>query len=208
MFRKLSILLLLCAMLLPWNSVSARRPQDRYVAVDTVCQCTPAQFQATINRFFYQFQTNSDSLFTWAYLNTGGDGNEKEGGKDAIRIHYTEAKYNPTDKTGDIGLDIYVLGSKMFPDRHLFTQNYGSRLLVTYSGSLLEKGEIIFRMDSVAPHKTKVHYQFSFVFGKFFSLFISDKMWGEVIRWRLEQVFANLVEYSETGNVTEKKKNK
>lgn len=185
----------------------AKRPQNRHVAVDRVCRCTEADFQRTIDRFFYQFQTNSDSLFTWVYLNTSGDGNEKEGGKDAIRINYTEAKYDPAKKTGDIGLDIYVLGSKMFPDRHLLTSNYGRQLEITYSGSLLESGSIVFRMDSVAHRQTKVHYEFNFVFGKIAAFLISDKMWNDVIKWRLEQVFANMVEFAETGTVTDHKKN-
>ena len=193
---------------MPVASMYARRPQDRHVKVDTVCRCTPAQFQKTIDKFFYQFQTNSDSLFNWAYLNTGGDGNEKEGGKDAIRLQYAEAKYDPVEKKGDLGLDIYVLGSKMFPDRHLFTQNFGSTLGVTYSGSLLENGSIVFKVDSVAPMRTKVHYEFNFVFGKFFSLLISDNTWEEVIKWRLEQVLTNLIEYTETGKVTDHKKSK
>ena len=206
MQNKITIIATLFCLLMPSASLYARRPQDRHVLVDTVCRCTPAQFQKTIDRFFYQFQTNSDSLFNWVYLNTGGDGNEKEGGKDAIKLHYAEAKYDPVEKTGDLGLDIYVLGSKMFPNRHLYTRNFGRELGVTYSGSLLENGSVVFRLDSVSPHKTKVHYEFNFVFGKFFSLLISDKIWNEVIKWRLEQVFANLVEYTETGKVTDHKK--
>ncbi|MBQ4507960.1 MAG: hypothetical protein II970_03600 [Paludibacteraceae bacterium] len=206
MRNKITIIATLFSLLMPFASLYARRPQDRHVLVDTVCRCTPAQFQKTIDRFFYQFQNNSDSLFNWVYLNTGGDGNEKEGGKDAIKLHYAQAIYDPVEKTGDLGLDIYVLGSKMFPDRHLYTKNFGRKLGVTYSGSLLENGSVVFRLDSVAPRQTKVHYEFNFVFGKFFSLLISDKIWNEVIKWRLEQVFANLVEYTETGKVTDHKK--
>jgi hypothetical protein len=192
-------------LLLPWQGVEARRPQDRHVVVDTVCACTQTQFQQTIDKFFYQFQTNSDSLFLWAYLNTGGDGDESEGGKDAIRLHYGEAKYEPVEKKGDLQIDIYVLGSKMFPNRHLYTKNYGCRMGVTYSGSLLESGNIIFNMTPQLDGKTKIHYEFNLVFGRFFSLFISDKIWEGVIKWRLEQLLFNLIEHAETGHVTDHK---
>ena len=187
-------------------SMLMARPKDRHVVLDSVCDCTPQQFQHTIDKFFFQFQTNSDSIFQWAYLNTEGDGNHEEGGKDAIGLKYVYAKYDPLTHTGDLAVDIYVLGSKMFPDRHLITVNHGSYMTATYSGSILDDASIIFRLDSVAPQKTKIHYEFNLVFGRFISLFISDKTWNNAIRWRLEQIFYNLIEYTETGTVTKKKK--
>ena len=51
-----------------------------------------------------------------------------------------------------------------------------------------------------------MHYEFRLVFGKVLSTFISDKMWNNAVRWRLEMIFDNLVEYAETGNVEPKQK--
>lgn len=187
-------------------AVEAARPQNRQVRVDTICSCTPARFQQVIDKFFYQFQTNSDSIFEWAYLNTGGDGDSTEGGKDAVALRYNKATYDSITRTGDLALDIYVLGAKMFADRHLITTNQGSRLNATYSGSLLDDAHISFTVDSVAPQTVKVRYEFSLVFGKFASMLVSDKIWQNAMRWRLEQVFANLVEYAETGSVINRKR--
>ena len=184
----------------------AARPRIRFVKMDTVCQCTPAQFQHVVDSFFYQFQTGaSDSLFNWAYLNTGGDGNTDEGGKDAVRLHYTTATYDAETRTGDQALDIYVLGSKMFPNRHLVTVSKGSRMDATYSGALLDDASIIFDIDSVGPSLTRVKYEFNIVFGRFVAMCVSDKTWHGAMRWRLEQLFKNFIECAETGMVTEHK---
>ncbi len=198
-------LLLLCFLMMYATAVLASRPTNRKVQLDTVCSCTPNRFQYVIDKFFYQFQTNTDSIFEWAYLNTEGDGNASENGKDAIKIHYNNALYDSITRTGDLGLDIYVLGMKMFPDRHIITTNNGSCLNATYSGSLLDDAHIKFTLDSIAPQLVRVRYEFNLVFGKFASMMVSDKVWHSAMRWRLEQIFANLVEYAETGQVIKRK---
>ena len=170
--------------------------RDRHVVIDTVCNCSGQYLQSVIDKFFYEFQTNPDNLFTWAYLNTEGDGDKN--GKDAIVIKYVQTEYNALTREGDQTLDIYVLGSKMFPNRHLGTVNHGNRITATYSGSLLENAEIRFDLDSVAPAKTAVHYEVNFVFGKFFSLFITDKNWATIGQWRFGVVLANIINYAET----------
>ena len=182
----------------------AARPQQRVVHLDSLVNCSAEHFQQVVDKFFYQFQTNSDSLFSWVYLNTGGDGNDKDdNGKDAVALRYAGATYDPITRTGDQTFDIYVLGSKMFPNRHLVTVNHGNYMVATYSGSLLNDANIRFQMDSIAPAQTNVHYEFNLEFGRFFAMFVSDKVWHNTIRWRLEQVFKNLIEYAETGTVTE-----
>jgi len=187
------------------TALLAARPTNRKVQLDTVCSCTPNRFQHVIDKFFYQFQTNTDSIYEWAYCNTEGDGNDTEGGKDAIRICYNKALYDPITRTGDLGLDIYVMGIKMFSDRHILTTNNGCSLNATYSGSLLDDAHIKFTLDSISPELVRVRYEFNLVFGKFASMFVSDKVWHNAMRWRLEQVFANLVEYAETGKVIKRK---
>lgn len=180
------------------------RPQHRQVVKDTVCACSQEHFQQVVDTFFYQFQAESHRLFDWAYLNTGGDGNSDSNGKDAIALAYIGNTYDTLTKTGDQAFDIYVLGSRMFPDRHLITVNHGWYLTATYSGSILESADIQFQQHALAPDSTAVHFEFNIVFGKFFSLFVSNKIWENVIRWRMEQIFANIVEYAETGTVIDR----
>ncbi len=193
--NKLEIILLFS--LLCTTPVYAIR-QDRHVVVDTVCNCSKQQLQQVVDKFFLEFQTNPNNLFTWAFLNTDGDGNAH--GKDAVVIQYVQTQYDTTTREGDLTLDIYVLGSKMFPKRHLGTINYGTSLRATYSGSLLENAEFRFDLDSIAPSQTAVHYEVNFTFGKFFSIFITDKNWVTIGQWRFHTVLSNLIDYAESTN--------
>lgn len=195
--KTIGVIIFILFISLPTNAFR----RDRHVVIDTICNCSQQHLQTVIDKFFLEFQTNPDNLFTWAYLNTDGDGNTN--GKDAIAIKYVKTEYNAITREGDQTLDIYVLGSKMFPNRHLGTINHGNRLTATYSGSLLEDAEIIFKLDSITPTQTAVHYEVNFVFGKFFSLFITDKNWASIGQWRFGIVLSNIIEYAERQTSSE-----
>lgn len=213
------------------------RPKTRGVIVDTVANCHISKVHATVSRFCYEFQADPDLLFSWAYLNTGSESpdepqkelteaekikkeeqrkkDESKEGKDAIRLVYKDRTYDPDTYTGDVAIDIYVLGSRMFKDNHLGTV-YGTTMLTshseiqqlnaTYSGSILDGGQILFRLDSIGPNLTEVHYDFNLTFGRFLATFISDKTWQNVVEWRLKNILGNLIEYAETGKVTDRSK--
>lgn len=195
---------------------AAARPQTRQVVKDTIVNASTEHLCELSDRFAMEFQTNPDLLFDWAFLGTGDQGNGGKG-KDAIILRYKDRKYDAKKKIGDVAIDIYVLGAKMFRDNHLVTKyEAGSgkrmpvknRIYATYTGSLLEEGEMVFRFDSISPTKTAVHYEFNITFGKFFSAFISDKTWKQVAVWRIERIFENFSEYAETGKVTEREEDK
>ena len=193
------------------------RPQTRGVVIDTVCEASIAQLLPVINKFCYQFQACPDSLFSWAYVNLGepevveSKGKTKES-KDAIQLDYKDRKYDPKTKTGDVAIDIYVLGVRWWKDQHLGTKYTLTRpanaqyplnahMTATYTGSILEEGNVIFRMEPITPTRTRVHYEFSLTFGRVLSAFISDKTWRNAIEWRFETILENLIEYTETGTV-------
>jgi hypothetical protein len=77
-------------------------------------------------------------------------------------------------------------------------------MTATYSGSILEGGDFILRMEPISDTQTRIHYEFRLVFGKVLSAFISDKTWNNAIRWRLETILENLIEQTETGTVKQK----
>ena len=79
-------------------------------------------------------------------------------------------------------------------------------MVATYTGSILEGGNFVLRMDPVSPTRTRVHYEFSLTFGRVLSAFISDKTWQNAVQWRFETILENLVEYAETGKVTPKER--
>lgn len=203
------------------------RPKTRGVEMDTVANCSLAAMENSIHKFCYEFQADPDSLFAWAYLNTGSETpgeqkkektrkrDESSNGKDAIRLVYKDRTYDPNKQIGDVALDIYVLGNPLYRDNHLGTiytktpisnTQQIQQLIATYSGSLLEGGEIRFHLDSIAPNQVKVHYTFNLTFGRFLATFISDKTWRNVADWRFRAILGNLVEYAETGKVTNREK--
>ena len=197
------------------------RPQRRTVVIDTICNAPLKDLLLSADKFCYQFQACPDSLFKWAYVGLGSQDTivqaKSKESKDAIQLRYKDRVYDPKLKTGDVAIDIYVLGVRWWKDQHLGSKYVLSRpahasypltahLKATYSGSILEGGDFILRMEPISPTQTKVHYEFRLVFGKVLSAFISDKTWRNAIEWRLATILDNIIEYTETGTVQPKKK--
>lgn len=210
----------LLTLLVVSTSVFALRPQRREVVIDTICNAPLKQMLRVADRFCYQFQACPDSLFEWAYLGLGEaevvESKTKES-RDAIQLRYKDRCYDAKNKTGDVAIDIYVLGVRWWKDQHLGTKYVLSRpakshypltahMVATYSGSILEGGDFILRMEPISENQTKVHYEFSLTFGKVLSAFISDKTWRNAIQWRFETILENLVECAETGTVQPKER--
>lgn len=196
---------------------SFARPQTRAVVIDTVCNASINELLPVVRRFCYQFQACPDSLFDWAYLNLNEQEEEtKKNTKEsraAIQLSYKDRVYNPKEKTGDVAIDIYVLGVRWWKDQHLGTKYSLTRpasahypltahLKATYSGSILEGGDWIFVMEPISLTQTRLHYEFSITFGRVLSAFISDKIWRNAIEWRFQVILDNLIECAETGTVT------
>lgn len=213
--------MMLMAMLSVASLCSFARPQTRAVVIDTVCDASIEQLLPVIRRFCYQFQACPDSLFDWAYLNlkeheeADKNKNTKEG-RAVIQLDYKDRTYDPKTKTGDVAIDIYVLGVRWWKDQHLGTKYsltrpahakhpLTARLKATYSGAILEGGDWIFVMTPVSPTQTHLHYEFSLTFGRVLSAFISDKIWRNAIEWRFQIILENLIEYAETGTVVQRK---
>ena len=207
--------ILLFMLLLVISQGAFSRPQTRAVVMDTVCEVPMKDLVPVINKFARQFQSCPDSLFYWAYIGTGeleiAESRNKES-RDAIQLDYKDRWYDASTKTGDVAIDIYVLGIRWWKDQHLGTVYSLTRpasaqypltghLRATYTGSILEEGNIIFRMEPVSPTRTRVHYEFSLTFGRVLSAFIGDKTWRNAIEWRFETIFENLIEYAETGTI-------
>ena len=212
-FKTLLLLLLVSA-------TAFARPQMREVVRDSIVNAPFRDVLLTANRFCYEFQACPDSLFEWAYLGLDEaeivESSSKES-RDVIQLRYKDRVYDPVNKTGDVAIDIYVLGVRWWKNQHLGTKYVLSRpakskypmtakMTATYSGSILEGGTVLMRMEPVSETQTSVHYEFRLVFAKVLSAFISDKTWQNAIEWRLSTIFDNLVEYAETGTVTPKEK--
>lgn len=198
------------------------RPQARAVVIDTICNAPWQSMVLTADKFCYQFQACPDSLFDWAYIGLGEaevvePQQKTKESRDAIQLRYKDRTYDAKNKTGDVAIDIYILGVRWWKDQHLGTKYVLSRpakakfpltarMTATYSGSILEGGTFIIRVEPINDHQTRVHYEFGLVFGKVLSSFISDKTWQNAIEWRFATILENLVEHAETGTVTDKQR--
>lgn len=190
------------------------RPQRREVVMDTIVNASIETMLQTVDRFYFQFQACPDSLFEWAYL--GMDSKPKKDekptkeSKNAIQLVYKDRVYDPVEKTGDVAIDMYVLGVRWWKDQHLGTVSnrpkrnvypLTAHMTATYSGSVLEGGDVIFVLTPIDDTHTRVHYEFGLTFGRVLASFVSDKMWHNAIEWRFVHILKNLVEYAETGTV-------
>jgi hypothetical protein len=205
---------------LAFTILSSARPQRREVVIDTVCNAPLKEMLKVADRFCYQFQACPDSLFGWAYLGLGEEDTaavKTKESRDVIQLRYKDRVYDPKLKTGDVAIDIFVLGVRWWKDQHLGSKYILSRpahshypltahMTATYSGSILEGGDFIVRLEPISPNQTKVHYEFRLVFGRVLSAFISDKTWHNAIEWRFETILENLIECAETGTVQPKKR--
>lgn len=199
-------------------SISAG-PQYRAVVRDTVCHVSVEEMNEIAKLFFRQFQSCPDSLFSWAYV--GLSDGEKEVKKkkskesrNAIQLRYKDRFYDPSTCTGDVAIDIYVLGVRWWKDKHLGTHSthtsamdtydHTHHMTATYSGSLLEGSNCIIKLTPISANEVQVHYEFDFTFGLVLASFISDKVWRNAIEWRFNTILDNLIEYAETGTVLQK----
>ena len=167
---------------------SFARPQTRTVVVDTVCEAPIQDLLPVIKRFCYEFQACPDSLFEWAYKNLGEpevveSKDKSKESKDVIQLDYKDRTYDPKTKTGDVAIDIYVLGVRWWKDQHL-----GTKYTLTRPAS--------------AQYPQTAHLKATYItFGRVLSAFIGDKIWRNAIQWRFETILENLIEYTETGTV-------
>lgn len=200
------------------------RPQHREVVIDTITEAPLETMLQVVEKFCRQFQSCSDSLFEWAYVGLGESEEvqpKTKESRDAIQLRYKERVYDPVLKIGDVAIDIYVLGMRWWKDQHLGTiyhlhqahyddptdtTSLMAHMTATYSGSILEGGDVIFCLTPIDTNHTKVHYEFGLTFGRVLSAFISDKTWRNAIQWRFGVILENMMEYAETGVVSPKER--
>ena len=210
--------LLTCSLLAVMATVSAG-PKRREVVKDTIVNAPAERMPQTVERFYYQFQACPDSLFGWAYLNFDPQPKKEEKptkeSRNAIQLIYKDRVYDPVLKTGDVAIDMYVLGVRWWKDQHLGTKcNHPeagvyplkAHMTATYSGSVLEGGDVIFVLTPIDSARTHVHYEFGLTFGRVLATFVSDKIWQNAIEWSFVYILNNLVEYAETGTVAVKER--
>ena len=166
----------LVLLLLSVSTAVLAGPQQRSVVRDTVCNVPLREMLRVADRFCYQFQSCPDSLFSWAYVDLGSQKEEIEVKKEkdspnAIQLRYKDRVYDPVNKTGDVAIDIYVLGVRWWKDQHLGTKYVLMRpakakfpltaqMTATYSGSILDGGRFILRLEPESPTRNRMETRY------------------------------------------------
>ncbi|MBQ8100323.1 MAG: hypothetical protein IJ169_03425 [Paludibacteraceae bacterium] len=160
-----------------------------------------------VDDFIYDMQTDINRLGTWAFLGTEDKGDAE---KDAIAIVYKDTYYDPALHYGYIIVDVKVPGLRTFKNikiSSLLTDTVTdgvrhARVDIDYSGSLLKMANATFHVKPLDENLHVLTLDLNVRFGWFFNIFVSRKVYRDVLEWRLQQIVNNLCEKAETGIVT------
>ncbi len=158
-----------------------------------------------IDRFVYELQTNPDLLFDWVFAGTGTQGDTV---KDAMQLVFHESRYIPEEKHGYLNIDIKTNGKVRFKDMILETWATDSmrgttrdvRIKLEVSSSLIDDANVNFHVTPTASNASLVAFDSHIKFGWFFNIFITRRLYRNVIEWRFDTFLENLRRYIETGS--------
>ena len=167
-----------------------------------------------VNMFFYDMQTDINGLFKWAFKGTEND--TKDSTRNSIQIKYKESYADTTSHYGRQVIDVIVphktfkdiIIESSYTDTTLEDRMRAIHLTIDYSGSLLKDASADFNSIPITDNSSYAQLTIRIKFGFFFNLFISRKMYSNVIEWRINQIFENLCEMAEKGEVTVESLNK
>ena len=162
-----------------------------------------------IDRLIYEFQTNPDTLFTWAFMGMGQQGNED---KDAIVLVLNDIVYIPEQNYSRLLMDIVVPKFRRFRDVELesiVTDVFEGpvrhvRVDIYYAGNILKEAYGNFYVTPIDDNNCTLSIDINVRFGWFFNIFVSKKVYKNVIEWRANTFMENLQEMAETGKVSNK----
>ena len=186
----------------------------------TVCAVevnAPAEIADTIiAHFIYDFQTNPDVLFDWAFY---GVGTQEDGEKNAFLLEYKKTQYIPDNNYGSVLVDVVIPGFTRIKnikiegkviDEHRPIK-FNNTLMVSsltmknipdwsrhidinveYSGRLLEKGNGNLYIIPVDETHSVFLMDINLKYGWFFNLFITMKVYENSVEWRVKKYMNNL----------------
>lgn len=165
------------------------------------------QVNEVVDQFVYDMQTDITRLFTWAFLNTNDEGDAE---RDAIGLRYKETYYDPETHYGKLIVDVVVPGVHTFKNMTIETTltdtvidgSRVARLDIDYSGSLLKTAFGTFTVTPVSDNQCTLTLNMNVRFGFFANLFVTRRVYRNVIEWRLDTIVENLKEKAETGKVS------
>ena len=169
-----------------------------YESVCTVVVDAPQEnVNELVDKFVYALQTDIKQLFTWAFEGTDDKGDVE---KDAIALRYKDTYYDPETHYGRLLVDVIVPGLHTFKNMTIETTlsdtvvppSRVARLDIDYSGNLLKMAYGTFTVTPITEQKTILSLDMVVRFGFFANLFVTRKVYKNVIEWRLEKIVDNI----------------
>lgn len=188
-------------------SVMTTYVKSTYITEAEVCvNATKEEIKPIVDRMVYEFQTNPELLFDWAFKGTGQQNNAEA---DAIVLALQEVEYLPDEKKSRMVFNIDVDGKPKFKNIRVESQVTDSleadtvltRLDIHYYGMLFKTIYLNFRVKPIDQNHQRLVMDTHLQFGWFFNLFVSRKVYRQTAEWRIERFMNNVKEMIETGEV-------
>ncbi len=170
-----------------------------------------------IDSLVYDFQTNPDRLFSWAFKGTGKQDEpelsdvdvilKQENSKNTILLNLQKLEYFPDRKYSKMIFNIDVNDKPRFKNVEVETYvtdtmagfNRNLRLDFKYGGSLVKIIYCNLHVMPQSPTRCRLEVDTHIKFGWFFNIFITKRMYRNVLEWRVERFMENMKEIIESS---------
>lgn len=174
--------------------------------------CSRDAINLVMDSLLADFAREPEHLFVWAFYGTGVQ--DESAPSDAFILQYDSVIYHPEKEQLNLYLSILVphfkdihgieVEARLTDNRRIngiapkektgvgYNANRVINFRVRYSGKLLKELHASLTMVPSDSGKQKLYLKTHCEFGSFFNLFITQKMYRNVVEWRLEQFLLNL----------------
>ena len=189
---------ILCACLTLLSVVTTYTNSTYHTRCEEPVSAPASVANSIVDTLVYQFQTDPERLFDWAFVGTTLQGDKD---KDAFQLVWKENTYVPEENSSRLLFDVVVPGFTTFRDLTLETTltdtfdtrgNRHARLDLHYSGNMLRVFNLTFSVLPVTHDSCTLILDGEVKFGWFFNMFISRKVYRNVIEWRLQRFLLNV----------------
>ena len=160
-------------------------------------EATAEACNAVVDSMIYYLQTDPEMLSEQFFA---GLGKQEDSKKNAFYLVWKESEYIPEKQYSKLILDVLVdekpFLKNMVVESQVTDSVFGDRrdirVDIHYAGSLLKQAYGSFHITKIDDYTAKLGMDVHVKFGWFFRIFITRKVYGETIDWRLARFVTNL----------------
>ena len=168
-----------------------------HTAYETEVAASAEACNAVVDSMIYYLQTDPEMLSEQFFA---GLGKQEDSKKNAFYLVWKESEYIPEKQYSKLILDVLVdekpFLKNMVVESQVTDSVFGDRrdirVDIHYAGSLLKQAYGSFHITKIDDYTAKLGMDVNVKFGWFFRIFITRKVYGETIDWRLARFVTNL----------------